>query len=138
MSFRALVIALLLPASADSFRIGHRPPVPATGIVGGLLGVSIAAFGHVGSAGAAAHTAALSTASFLDDMNAFGYVMIPVALMVASQQYEVDHALDIIGGGAPPNLKPAGCYPLEYECEACELSQEFSSFYGEDIWLCSS
>lgn len=105
----------------------------------------------------------MSTAPLIAVCRDRRYVMIPVALMVASQQYEVDHALDIIGGGAPPNLKPAGCmraplriacyhsehllssprcalagYPLEYECEACELSQEFSSFYGEDIWLCSS
>jgi len=31
------------------------------------------------------------------------------------------------------------CYPLDLptECEACELHEEFSEYYGEEIWLCA-
>jgi hypothetical protein len=28
------------------------------------------------------------------------------------------------------------CYPVDMECEYCERSEEFSSYYGEEIWLC--
>jgi hypothetical protein len=28
------------------------------------------------------------------------------------------------------------CYPVNMECEYCEWSEEFSSYYGDDIWLC--
>jgi len=33
------------------------------------------------------------------------------------------------------------CYPLDLpddECESCEYHEEFSDYYGEEIWLCSS
>ena len=32
------------------------------------------------------------------------------------------------------------CYPLETNltCETCELSDEWSDFYGQPIWMCSA
>ena len=33
-----------------------------------------------------------------------------------------------------------GCYPLDANkdaCDACELNQEFTDYYGEDIWMCA-
>jgi len=31
----------------------------------------------------------------------------------------------------------ATCYPVEYECDECVLSEEYSEYYGEEIWLCA-
>jgi hypothetical protein len=28
------------------------------------------------------------------------------------------------------------CYPVDMECDYCEMSEEFSSYYGEEVWLC--
>ena len=31
------------------------------------------------------------------------------------------------------------CYPVGYEeCEACEYNEEFSAYYGQPVWLCTS
>jgi hypothetical protein len=36
------------------------------------------------------------------------------------------------------HFHPVGtqCYPVDMECEYCELHEEFSSYYGDEVWLC--
>jgi len=44
-----------------------------------------------------------------------------------------------------PKVWPTGltgeptCFPIDFDdCETCEYSEEWSDYYGEPIWLCSS
>ena len=36
------------------------------------------------------------------------------------------------------SLLPAACYPIEMECDACEVHPAWSEYFGEEIWLCAA
>jgi hypothetical protein len=36
------------------------------------------------------------------------------------------------------DVAPMVCHPIEMECDACELNEEWSAYYGEEIWLCAN
>lgn len=35
------------------------------------------------------------------------------------------------------NILPT-CYPIDLECDMCELNEEFTEHYGEPIWMCAN
>jgi len=80
----------------------------------------------------------------------YGYALLPFALsFLATQQANAvmqlpsSHSTD--QRRAPPPTDPIDeadgaqtCYPINWEeCEECELSEEWTEYYGEEIWLCA-
>uniref|UniRef100_A0A7S4MA77 Uncharacterized protein n=1 Tax=Prymnesium polylepis TaxID=72548 RepID=A0A7S4MA77_9EUKA len=135
----ALVLAAAALSSATAVQLTPARPL------GALAGTSVATAVGIALAGTSDHDAAQ-----LYQLNAYGYALLPFALsFLATQQANAvmqlpsSHSTD--QRRAPPPTDPIDeadgaqtCYPINWEeCEECELSEEWTEYYGEEIWLCA-
>mmetsp|Transcript_36451 Transcript_36451/g.117481 ORF Transcript_36451/g.117481 Transcript_36451/m.117481 type:complete len:170 (-) Transcript_36451:231-740(-) len=135
------------PASAASLSFSARPSPPpappqARGGVALLVAVSFLSFFAV----------TCNCPNRLSDqtMRLTSFVLPPpvtwkgLVLAVGALGHSTEHRRSALSRPALPledelpnqSLLPAACYPIEMECDTCEIHPAWSEYFGEEIWLC--
>jgi len=116
--------------------------------LGALTGTSLAASAGVAWANAAEPW--MQPWVRLEHLNQYGYALLPLALAFLAAQQDQDSAqpllkLEVKGvqsfqaEDAESRFSAQVCHPVSNEClSGCELSEEWSEYYGEEIWLCTT
>ena len=76
----------------------------------------------------------------VDGLAAVGFVGLSLAATLTSTGSGIPavNAAGPVVKADPVDRDPV-CYPLgmEVQCDTCEYNEEWSEYYGEDVWMCA-
>ena len=133
---------LTLPCATVAFKISPY-------LMPSALGAGVGVTGAAGFAAYLDHTHPKATlmASHMADafsqdaITSFGNAMLPLACVLFAVQTARRIGEAAAAEGGTEEAAGVQCYPVDLagdDCETCELNEEFSEYYGEEIWICAS